>query len=136
MGLKYLLDSNVLSEPPKPRPHAGVLGHLGKHGGEVATAAVVFHEMLHGMLRLPASRRRKELEEYLEGLAQRMPILPYDEDAALWHAEERARLYKKTPAFVDGQIAAVAAVNGLIPVTANVKHFAPFRIKVENWARP
>lgn len=135
MGLKYLLDSNVLSEPPRPRPHAGVMDRLVRHTGEVATASVVFHEMLHGTLRLPKSRRRSELEEYLGELQASMPILPYDEDAARWHAEERARLYRKTPAFVDGQIAAVAAVHDLIVVTANVSHFSPFRIKVENWMR-
>jgi hypothetical protein len=49
-----------------------------------------------------------------------VPILPYDDRAAQWHAEERARLYQKTPPFIDGQIAAVAVVNELTLITNNL----------------
>ena len=65
-----------------------------------------------------------------------MPILPYDDRAAEWHAEERARLSLKglTPSFVDGQIAAISVVNGLILVTRNIDDFKQFlRLKIENW---
>ena len=41
--MKYLLDTNVLSEPTKPTPDAGVVEALAQHQGEVATAAVVMH---------------------------------------------------------------------------------------------
>ena len=56
--------------------------------------------------------------------------------AAAWHARERARLAAEgiTVPFLDGQIAAVAATNGLILVTGNVKHYACFEgLKVEDW---
>lgn len=65
-----------------------------------------------------------------------MPILPYDERAAHWHAVERARLVAagRTPPFVDGQIAAIAVVNDLVLVTANVADYEPFAgLTVENW---
>ena len=65
-----------------------------------------------------------------------MLILPYDDRAAEWHAKERVRLALKglTPTFVDGQIAAISAVNGLILVTRNVNDFKQFlRLKVQNW---
>ena len=65
-----------------------------------------------------------------------MLILPYDDRAAEWHAKERARLSSKglTPSFVDGQIAAISAVNGLILITRNVNDFKQFlRLKVQNW---
>jgi predicted nucleic acid-binding protein len=54
--------------------------------------------------------------------------LPYDAKAAEWYAAERARLTSagRTPAFVDGQIAAAAAVNRLAVVTLNRPHFTPF----------
>ncbi len=58
--------------------------------------------------------------------------------AARWHAAERARLEKvgKTPAFVDGQIAATAKVNGLTLVTRNVANYSLFEgLAVENWHR-
>jgi tRNA(fMet)-specific endonuclease VapC len=65
-----------------------------------------------------------------------MTILPYDERAAEWHAKERARLtvLGQIPSFVDGQIAAVAKVNGLILVTRNTPDFEKFSgLKLENW---
>jgi tRNA(fMet)-specific endonuclease VapC len=63
-------------------------------------------------------------------------LLPYDSRAARWHAEERARLQAKglTPAFVDGQIAAVAATNNLTLVTRNVSDYKRFRgLKIVSW---
>jgi tRNA(fMet)-specific endonuclease VapC len=63
--------------------------------------------------------------------------LPYDESAAAWHGIERARQEQVSrPApYVDGQIAAVALVNDLILVTANVKDFGGkfSDLDVEDW---
>jgi tRNA(fMet)-specific endonuclease VapC len=67
------------------------------------------------------------------------PNLPYDEAAATWHGEERARLEAlgKPAPFVDGQIAAVAHVHGLVLVTTNEMHFRGFKgLQVENWSKP
>lgn len=67
---------------------------------------------------------------------QGIEVLPYDAESALWHAAERARLTRlgRTPPYPDGQIAAIAAVNGLILVTANVRDFADFDgLIVEDW---
>jgi tRNA(fMet)-specific endonuclease VapC len=65
-----------------------------------------------------------------------LTVLPYDKIAASWHARERARLTRKgkTPSFTDGEIAAIAAVNGLVLVTRNTRDFASFSdIRVESW---
>jgi tRNA(fMet)-specific endonuclease VapC len=65
-----------------------------------------------------------------------MPILPYDQEAADWHAAERVRLagIRRTPPFIDGQIAAVAATRGLILVTANVADFQHFAgLPIVDW---
>ena len=65
-----------------------------------------------------------------------MFILPYCNEAAGWHAKERARLTAigQTPSFIDGQIAAVAYVNNLIMVTKNIADFQPFSgLIIENW---
>ena len=71
-----------------------------------------------------------------EVVAPSLPVLPYGTRAASWHASERARLTTigKTPSFVDGQIAAIAAVNDLTLVTANVSDYANFEgLRIENW---
>ena len=137
MSLRYLLDTNVLSEPLRPRPSSRVLARLAAHAAEIATCAPVWHELRHGAARLPRSAKRTAIEAYLDAvLGPRLPVLPYDAAAAAWHAQERARLAAtgRTPAFVDGQVAAVACVNELVLVTANAAHFRPFRaLRVESW---
>lgn len=137
MTLRYLLDTNVLSEPPAARPDPGVVKHFQRHQLHIATATVVWNELLCGCHRLPPSRRRDTLQDYIdEALRPSLPILPYDTAAAEWHALERARLEKAgTPRpFVDGQIAAIAHVNGLVLVTANVRDFRFFDgLVVEDW---
>ena len=139
MSIRYLLDTNVLSEPIKSRPNALVLESLSEHDGELATCAVVWHELSFGAARLAASKKRRAIEAYLaEAVGAVLPVLPYDQEAASWHARERARLGKRgrSPSAADGQIAAVASVNDLVLVTANVKDFRRFRdLVVEDWSR-
>lgn len=137
MSPRYLLDTNVLSEPLRPAPDPQVLDRLREHADDLATASVVWHELLFGARRLPESTRRRTLERYLADVVQpSVPVLPYDTDAAAWHASERARLTAlgKTPAFPDGMIAAIARVNKLVLITRNLDDFEAFEgLEVESW---
>lgn len=137
MTALYLLDTNVVSEPLKPQPNKRVLHHLYRNQDKVAIASPVWHELWFGCKLLPVSARRSAIEDYLETVIDaNFPILPYDEYAAEWHAAERARLSAKgkTPAFVDGQIAAVAMVNKLVLVTFNTADYSSFKdIAIQNW---
>lgn len=137
MSLRFLLDTNVLSEPAKPKPDTRIMSRLERARGEVATAAPVWNELLFGCYRLPPSKRRHTLEQFLRlVLAPTVPVLPYDSRSAEWHAHERARLTArgKTPAFIDGQIASVARVRGMVLVTNNVSDYTDFEgLIVENW---
>ena len=134
---RYLLDTDVVSEPTRPAPSAEVLRWLERHEGESAIAAPVWHELRFGCERLPRSRRRDSIESYLvEVVLASLPILDYDRRAAEWHARERARLAKagQPPPFVDGQIAAIARVNDLTLVTLNQRDFGWFEgLRVERW---
>lgn len=137
MSLKYLLDTNIVSEPLRPTPRRVVLRRLRRHEEEIAIPSLVWHELLYGMARLPPSRKRDVIERYLEEVVlSSMPVLDYDREAAEWHAAERARLASRgeTPAFVDGQIAAIAVVHDLTLVTLNVRDFARFDgLDVVSW---
>jgi tRNA(fMet)-specific endonuclease VapC len=134
----YLLDTNVLSEPIRERPNLLLLERMAQHSGQLATAAPAFHEILFGMMLLPPSYRRRRVEEHLaEAVISRLPILEYDRTAAEWHARERARLVRlgRTPPFIDGQIAAIAATNGLTLITKNLRDFQHFQgLTVEDWS--
>jgi tRNA(fMet)-specific endonuclease VapC len=137
VSLRFLLDTNVFSEPLRPIPNSNVMEMLREHENEIATAIVVYHEILFGSYRLPDSKKRRTIEKYLQEVIQpNIPILPYDNNAAKWHALERARLVAigKTPSFPDGQIAAIAHVNDLILVTNNVSDYADFsQLQIDNW---
>jgi tRNA(fMet)-specific endonuclease VapC len=137
VGWRYLADTNVLSERLLPRPNPGIIAGLAQHEQQIVTAAPVWHELRFGTARMPPSRKQRELERYLNDVVSRaMPILPYDRAAADWHAAERARLISlgRRPPFVDGQIAAIAATNGLTLVTANLADFVGFAgLQVEDW---
>lgn len=137
MTQSYLLDTNIVSEPLRPRPNKRVIDSLKKHQHEIAIASIVWHELLTGCERLPKSVRRSALESYLfEVISPTIPILPYDHEAAAWHAVERARLMGegKTPPFADGQIAAVAATNSMILVTFNLNDYKCFNhLTIEDW---
>jgi tRNA(fMet)-specific endonuclease VapC len=137
VNLKYLLDTNVVSEPLRPKPLRGVLQKLRRHEEEIAISSVVWHELRFGVERLPSSHRRDAIERYLgEVVLATMPILDYDRAAAEWHAKERARLAARgeMPPFVDGQIAAIAQVHELTVVTLNDADFKRFQgIRVQSW---
>jgi tRNA(fMet)-specific endonuclease VapC len=134
---RYLLDTNVLSEPLRPRPNPRLLRKLRRHEAALATAAPVWHELRFGCWRLPDGARRDAIRRYLLDVVQAtLEILPYSTEAAEWHALERARLERlgRPPAFVDGQIAAIAATAGLVLVTHDTAGFSGFRgLKVEDW---
>ena len=135
--MKYLLDTNVLSEAVKTVPNRHVMTMFEKHQEEIVTASPVWHELQYGCRRLPVSRKREIIESYIEDvIRQNMVILPYDERAAIWHAEERARLAAQgqVPPYADSQIAAIAKVNDLVLVTRNTADFEMFvNLKVQNW---
>lgn len=139
MTLRYLLDTSIVSNPASRTPDTRLLERLDADAPECAIGAPVWHELVFGCRRLPRGQRRVALEGYLEDVVRRsFPILSYDDAAAAWHGQERARLEAlgQSAPFVDGQIAAIARVHELVLVTANVKDFSRFRgLKVENWLR-
>jgi len=137
VSIEFLLDTNVVSEPLKPQPSAGIMRRLRRHDGEVAIPSLVWHELRFGCARLAPSRKRRAIERYLDDVVQGcFPIFDYDGDAAAWHAKERARLESAgvAPPFVDGQIASIAGIHGLTLVTADKSHFSRFKgVRVVNW---
>jgi len=135
--VRYLLDTNIVSEPLRPTPAAGVIRRLREHDGEAAIPALVWHELRFGCARLPSLRRRDVIDRYIRDVVlASFPVLDYNREAADWHALERARLISagRTPPFVDGQIAAIAFVNDMVLVTSNVKDFESFQgVQVQSW---
>ena len=133
--MRYLLDTNILSELTRPQPQATVIAALRLNRPLSFTSSITWHELQYGVRRLPAGKRRGQLEQFLLNLAG-LPILDYDERAATRHAAARVWLesHGKCMSQCDGQIAAVAEVHGLIVVTRNQADFQHYPgIQLENW---
>jgi len=134
--VRYLLDTNVVSEVVRPVPEPTVLARFAAAEGMAALSSVTWHELRYGVERMPVGRRRKALEAFVRSLLGRYPVLPYDEDAAQWHARERVRLAAlgRPASFADGQIAAAAATRDAVLVTRNTQDFTGFAgIEVVSW---
>ncbi len=136
-GINFLLDTNILSEPARKTPNPNVMQSLSQYDGQYVTAAIVWHELQYGCELLANSKRKTELQSYLQALQNAdLVILPYDKIAAEWYAKQRATLKAqgKISAYADGEIAAIAAVNNLTLVTRNTDDFSEFKdLKLDNW---
>jgi len=137
MGIVYLLDTNIISEPTKQTPNNHVLEKLKLYNGQYAISAITWHELNYGVDKMPAGKRKSQLQQYLHVLeVNQLAILPYDKIAARWLALERNRLVSigNTPAKEDSEIAAIAVTNQLILVTRNTTDFETMNtLIVENW---
>ena len=130
---KYLLDTNIISELRKPKPHGGVLAWLKELKDEqIFLSAVTFGELQRGIERTRAQNRIKaeEIESWVERLAGTSQILPMDTNCF----REWARLMegKQEHLLEDAMIAATARTHGLVVATRNDKDFAQLDVAVEN----
>lgn len=123
-----MLDTNAISELIKPQPDRNFLVHFQQHRHAISLAAPTWHELLFGLERLPPGQKRSLIGEFLTTLADSVEILPYDQQAAAWHAQQRARLMAlgNNPPLMDSQIAAVAVRFSLPLVTHNTRDFLAF----------
>jgi len=91
--MKYLLDTNVISEPMKLQANSRIMNRLAMDSIFSCTSATVWHELWHGIQLLDDGARKNELASYLNLLIDDgFTVLPYCQTAAKWLAEERVRL--------------------------------------------
>jgi len=87
--MRYLLDTNIISNITKPSPSESLLAWLADQNDEnLYIASLTVAEIRRGILKKPAGKRRDELEDWFvgpEGLQALFAgrILPFDEAAAL-----------------------------------------------------
>ncbi len=124
-----ILDTNVFSEVVKPRPEPKVLDWLGAQiYHDVYLTAMTMAEVLHGLSRMPAGKRRSDLQNAVDALFRHEfagRILHFDEAAAMSYADlvsARERAGRPVAAF-DAQIAAIARVHSATVATRNIKDF-------------
>ncbi len=137
--MRFLLDTNVISETMRSSPNPRLLQKLAQHEGQYGISAITWQELAYGVRRLPEGARKKALSARLLDLPDVLPpILPFTVEAADWLATKMARLEAKGKAIAceDGQIAAIAWTENATLVTANTKDFSGFRdLRVVDWTR-
>jgi len=129
----YLLDTNIVSELRKPRPHGGVVAWLqSTEDADLHLSAVTLGEIQAGveLTRDQDASKAAEIEAWLELAAQSYNVLPMD--GAAFRAWARLMHRRSDTLYEDAMIAATAAVHNLTVVTRNVADFKPFGVRVLN----
>jgi toxin FitB len=129
----YLLDTNVVSELRKPRPHGGVLAWLqAVDDKDLFMSAVTVGEIQAGidLTREQDAAKATEIEVWLEQVAASYAVLPMD--AAAFRVWARLMHRRSDTLIEDAMIAATAKAHGLTVVTRNAADFKPFAVPVLN----
>lgn len=131
--LRYMLDTNICIYTIKNNP-AIVREKFQQHQHHLCISSIVLSELLYGAEKSDTPTKSLAL---IEGLAARLEVLDFDENAAAHSAEIRAELAKKgTPiGHYDVLIAGHARSRGLILVSNNLREFERVGgLRLENWA--
>lgn len=129
----YLLDTNVVSELRKPKPHGAVLAWLqGVDDKDLFLSAVTIGEIQAGIeiTREQDVAKASQIEQWLDQVASSYNIVPMD--AAVFRMWAKL-MHKTSDTLVeDAMIAATAKVHQWVVVTRNVSDFKSFGVEVFN----
>lgn len=131
----FVLDTNVVSEPLRPRPNPDVVAWLDRQVVETLyLTSIGLAELRFGVAALPSGRRRDRLGERIEELAVLFAgrILPFDEAASVAYAALRARARHRGESIgiTDGYIAAIATAHRYAVATRDRAPFEAAGLRV------
>ena len=129
----YLLDTNVISELRKLRPHGAVVAWIqGVPASQVFVSAITLAELQTGveLTRRQDPSKASEIDQWIDRISEGYQVLPMDAAAF----REWARLMDRRPnhLFQDAMIATTARIHQMTVVTRNVRDFASFGVEILN----
>ena len=130
--IRYLLDTNIISNVTKAAPSESLLAWMAEQIDEnLFISSLTIAEIRRGILEKPAGRRRDRLEAWFAGAEGPLAlfagrVLPFDEAAGLVWARLMAegRATGRPRSALDTIIAATADANGCVVVTDNERDFS------------
>jgi len=129
----YLLDTNIISELRKPKPHGAVLAWIKKiPSAKLFVSAVSIGEIQAGieLTRDQDPDKAVELELWLNQIIATNQVLPLD--AARFKIWAKLMHRQSDTVYEDAMIAATAIYSKLIVVTRNTKDFKRFKVELLN----
>lgn len=132
--MSYLVDTNIFSEPVKPKPDAKVVAWLRENENALYVSSITIGELRRGIERLPSGRRKTQLRAWLVALCDCMKgrVLSFNTSTAHVWGQLKAKWDAAgiTIPSLDSQIAATAQRHQLTIVTRNTADFAKSGVKL------
>ena len=137
--MKYLADTDLVSEPRQKIPNERAMQWLRDHDHELVLSAITIGEIKKGIELYPDSRKKTELSKWLDGLLSDFEgaILPFTELEALTWGKLYAKAQKngRKPPGMDSLNAAIALRHGVILATRNESDYVGTGVRTINpWA--
>ena len=134
---RYLLDTNIISHVTKPVPSQQLMEWMAEQAdGDLFISSLSLGEILRGVLGKTAGKKRRQLEEWFQGLEGplalfRGRVLAFDDKAALTWGRLMSEATAAGPprSSLDTIVAAIAEANQCVIVTDNEKHFPGAKVR-------
>ena len=125
--MNYLVDTNVLCEPAKPKPNPKVMDWLTDNDSHLLVSVLTLGEILKGIELLPTGKRRRAMQAWFERIEAWAEdrLLPIDQDVMRTWGTYYARHLKRgrTLDVIDSLLGATALTPGLTVATRNGSDF-------------
>ena len=125
--IRYLVDSNVLSELSRKKPNPKVVQWLASHDSELAISSLTLGEIIKGVHLMPPGKKRNEIEKWFARIDRWATgrTIPLGDPVMRRWGEFYAKHQREgdTLAIIDSLIASTALEHHLVLATRNTGDF-------------